>query len=135
MVRYHDDRPKVTPENVRRAASRIGADNMEALFAVKRGDMLGQSLYEREEKLAYIDEYETLWNQIQTENQCVRKKELAVNGKDLITLGMKQGKEIGEMINRLFDRVLEEPELNTKEKLLAIAKAILQDNSADSGNK
>ena len=48
---------------------------------------------------------------------------------------MKQGKEIGEMINRLFDRVLEEPELNTKEKLLAIAKAILQDNSADSGNK
>ena len=26
-------------------------------------------------------------------------------------------------------------ELNTKEKLLAIAKAILQDNSADSGNK
>ena len=135
LVRYHDDRPKVTPENVRRAASRIGADNMEALFAVKRGDMLGQSLYEREEKLAYIDEYETLWNQIQAENQCVRKKELAVNGKDLITLGMKQGKEIGEMINRLFDRVLEEPELNTQEKLLAIAKAILQDNSADSGNK
>ena len=135
FVRYHDERPVLTATNVRRIMSHIGEENMEGLLAVKRADTLGQSMYHREEKLAYIDEYETLWNQIQAENQCVRKKELAVNGKDLITLGMKQGKEIGEMINRLFDRVLEEPELNTKEKLLAIAKAILQDNSADSGNK
>ena len=135
LVRYHDDRPKITPRNVRRAVSRVGADNMEDLFAVKRADMLGQSLYEREEKLAYIDEYETLWHRIQEENQCVSKKNLAVNGNDLLALGMKQGKEIGEMMDLLFDRVLDKPELNTREHLLAIAKSVLQGKYEDFGNK
>ena len=58
LVRYHDDRPAVTPRNVRRAISRIGVENMEALFAVKRADTLAQSMYERQKKLSYIDAYE-----------------------------------------------------------------------------
>jgi tRNA nucleotidyltransferase (CCA-adding enzyme) len=125
LIRYHDDRPKVTPRNVRRAISRIGVENMEALFAVKRADTLGQSLYCRAGKLAYIDEYEKQYRQIRSEEQCVQKKDLAINGRDLIAMGMQPGKEIGEVLDSLFEQVLDDPELNTREQLLALAHKML----------
>lgn len=121
LVRYHDDRPEVTPRNVRRAMSRIGVENMEDLFAVKRADTLGQSLYQRQEKLAYVDSYERLYFQVLAESQCIQKKDLAINGRDLIDAGMKPGKELGEVLDTLFERVLDEPELNTRESLLELA--------------
>ena len=50
--------------------------------------------------------------------QCVSLKELAVSGSDLIAIGIKPGKEIGEILNRLLEMVIEDPELNQKEILL-----------------
>ena len=126
LVRYHDDRPAVTPRNVRRAISRIGVENMEALFAVKRADTLAQSMYERQKKLSYIDAYEETYREILKEHQCVQKKDLAINGRDLIAQGMKTGKEMGEVLQALYEQVLDEPQLNNKETLLALALQLQQ---------
>ena len=126
LVRYHDDRPAVTPRNVRRAVSRIGVENMEALFAVKRADTLAQSMYERQKKLSYIDAYEETYREILKEHQCVQKKDLAINGRDLIAQGMKTGKEMGEVLQALYEQVLDEPQLNNKETLLALALQLQQ---------
>ena len=126
LVRYHDDRPTVTPRNVRRAISRIGVENMEALFAVKRADTLAQSMYERQKKLAYIDAYEETYRKIIKEGQCVQKKDLAINGRDLIAQGMHTGKEMGEVLQSLYERVLDDPQLNKKETLLALALQLQQ---------
>ena len=92
------------------------------LFAVKRADTLGQSLYERDRKLAYIDEFEGLYREILKKNQCVTKKDLAVNGRDMIALGMQPGPRMGEVLDRLLEKVLDAPELNTREQLLALAE-------------
>ena len=121
LIRFHDDRPKLSPRNVRRAISRIGAENMPALFAVKRADTLGQSMYQREEKLQYIKDYEELFHEIQRGGQCVSKKTLALGGRDLIAMGMKPGEELGRMLDTLFEHVLEDPSLNTKERLSELA--------------
>ena len=88
------------------------------LFEVKRADVLAQGEYKRQEKLSYIDEYQKYYEQILEKNQCVSLKNLAVNGKDLIDLGMKPGKELGEVLQRLFELVLENPQENTRENLL-----------------
>jgi tRNA nucleotidyltransferase (CCA-adding enzyme) len=122
LIRYHDDRPAVTPRNIRRAISRIGADNMTDLLAVKRADTLAQSEYRRDEKLAYLDEYENMYHEILHENQCVQKKDLAINGRDLIELGMQPGKAIGDVLDALFEAVLDDPALNTREQLLDMVK-------------
>ena len=55
---------------------------------------------------------------IKEAKQCVSLKELAVSGSDLIAIGIKPGKEIGEILNRLLEMVIEDPELNQKEILL-----------------
>ena len=50
--------------------------------------------------------------------QCVSLKTLAVTGRDLIAMGMKPGRELGDMLQKLLELVLEQPEQNTREQLL-----------------
>ena len=46
--------------------------------------------------------------------------ELNVTGKDLIAAGFPQSQEIGKVLEFLLFRVMEEPSLNTKDKLLEL---------------
>ncbi|MFQ6047406.1 MAG: CCA tRNA nucleotidyltransferase, partial [Gemmatimonadales bacterium] len=48
----------------------------------------------------------------------LRVGDLAVNGDDLIAAGIPEGPEIGNTLRRLLDEVLEDPQLNTKDRLL-----------------
>ena len=125
LVKEHDDRPQITPKNVRRAMSRIGAGLFPMLFEVKRADMLGQSLYKRKEKMAYIDEFERVYNEILSDDQCVSKKDMKINGRDLIDLGMEPGQKLGEILDKLYEMVLDDPELNDHEKLIEHANKII----------
>ena len=45
---------------------------------------------------------------------------------DLIAQGMKTGKEMGEVLQALYEQVLDEPQLNNKETLLALALQLQQ---------
>ncbi len=50
--------------------------------------------------------------------------ELAITGNDLMTeLGLPAGRALGELLRKLFDRVLDDPALNTRERLLELARA------------
>lgn len=121
LVEWHDDNPALSERTVRRAMHRIGLEQYPGLFAVKRADILAQSDYQREEKLAYVADYERIYEAVMEQEQCVTIKDLAINGSDLIAAGMQQGRELGVVLKALLERVLDEPELNTKEQLLALA--------------
>ncbi len=124
LILWHDDNPEIKEKSIRRAVNRIGTAQYPALFAVKRADILAQSSYLREEKLAYVDAYESMYRKILEKQQCLTLRELAVTGTDLIADGMEPGKEIGEVLKQLLEIVLEEPEQNTKENLLEQAHKI-----------
>jgi hypothetical protein len=47
---------------------------------------------------------------------------LAIGGQDLIELGLKPGPRLGEILRVLLDRVIEDPSLNSREQLLALAR-------------
>ena len=119
MIRHHDDRPPMDNKAlVRRRISQIGLENMPMMIEIKRADILGQSKHKFEEKMAYVDELEQAYLEVIEKNQCVNKKDLSVNGKDLIEMGMKPGEEIGVVLDLLFEIVLNDPKLNDREKLL-----------------
>jgi tRNA nucleotidyltransferase (CCA-adding enzyme) len=63
-----------------------------------------------------------LHGEVKQRGDCVSLKELAISGKDLILLGMEPGKEIGEKLTELLERVLEQPELNKREILLGLIR-------------
>ena len=127
LAKYHDyvgtDEP--TMRMVRRAVNKVGEDIFPLLFPVCRADVLAQSDYKQQEKLDNLAKWEQLYHQILEEKQCVSLKTLAVTGSDLIQAGWKPGKELGQVLNRLLDLVLEDPELNHKEELLDRANAWL----------
>lgn len=63
-----------------------------------------------------------LTEEIRHDGDCIRMKNLAVSGNDVIKAGVKPGKEVGDVLAELFDLVLEDPEENAKERLLARVK-------------
>lgn len=56
-------------------------------------------------------------------------KDLAVNGHDLMAIGIPAGPQMGTLIKALVEVVLDEPEKNEKEILIALAKKLLEDGS------
>ncbi len=130
LVRYHDERPVISERAIRRTIVKMGLDCYPDIFAVKRADTLAQSDYQREEKLKAIDEFEKIYHQILEKSQCLTMKELKVNGRDLIEMGLGQGKLIGQVLSALFEEVVEEPSNNDREYLLARAQEIISDKNA-----
>ena len=122
LVKWHDVRTQPTPKAVRKAMNKLGEELYPLLLQVQYADTMAQSTYQREEKLERIHKVKVIYEQIIEEKQCFSIRNLAVNGKDLIAIGVTQGKQIGEILNILLEDVLEEPSHNTKEYLLELAK-------------
>ena len=124
LVQYHDYRIPAEPKRVRKAMNKIGEDLFPYYLEVRTADTMAQSEYMREEKLQNIRDMEKCYQEILEKQECVSLKDLAISGSDLIADGMKPGKEIGYVLNSLLEKVIENPELNTRETLLELRKTI-----------
>ncbi len=124
LVLYHDYDIAPTEAGVRRAVNRIGEDIFAMIFVVRRADIAAQSDYMREEKLQKVAYIEEIYRRISDRKDAVTLKDLAISGKDLIAAGMAPGRQIGETLHALLDRVLDDPGLNQREILLKLSKEL-----------
>lgn len=53
-------------------------------------------------------------------------QDLALNGHDIMALGVSEGPQIGKIVKQLVQLVLDDPALNTKEQLVNIVKEIVK---------
>lgn len=113
---------KLEPEKkvIRRWLGRLGEETMEQLLQLQEADM-GSKGTGKTDRKAVLDRIRELLEEIREENACLSLKDLAVNGQDMMALGL-QGKAIGEMLNNLLEQVLEETLPNEKQALLHAAK-------------
>ena len=118
LVRWHDTRLKPDRKMIRRAVNRIGEDLFLDFLQLQRADARSKSPAVCQTVLPELDAIEAIYRDIMETGECTSLKTLAVTGKDLIDLGMKPGKELGEMLHVLLEHVLEVPQDNTKEILL-----------------
>ena len=121
LVKYHDYRPKLTEYKVRRLIVDVGVTLMPLLMLVKEVDLRAHSNYQMDEKRAELDGLEELYDAVIKSGDCLSLKEMKVTGKDLIEAGIPKGVMMGEVLDRLFDAVLEDPRKNEKEILLDMA--------------
>ena len=87
LIRYHDLRPTPDAEDVRRAVNLIGEELFPLYLKVQKADLLSQSTYRREEKLARLSGVTEAYQGILERGECTSLKTLAVSGKDLIKAG------------------------------------------------
>lgn len=125
LVRYHDLRPKLSYSRIRRLIVSVGVDRMEMNLKMRVADTLSQSEYEREDKLKYINELEAKYREIIDNKDCLSLKELSITGKDLIMAGVKPGPGLGDILNTLFDEVIDDPTRNNREYLLKRSEELL----------
>ena len=124
LVKFHDRKLSLKPEKLRKAIVEIGPELFPLLLEVKEADMMAQSSYKREEKKKELEDIRKVYKQILDDKDCLSLKDLAVTGRDLIDAGMKPGKELGAVLQKIFEYVLDNPEKNTKEDLLCYYETI-----------
>ena len=81
---------------------------------------------EKEEKTNRLHEIRRIYDTIIEEGQALSIKDLAVNGKDLIDIGVTPGPKLGEILSQLLEHVLEVPEDNNIDCLLKYTKELIQ---------
>jgi tRNA nucleotidyltransferase (CCA-adding enzyme) len=124
IVRRHMFQPgKGDARRARRFLRRNGDELAFELIDHKRADLLGKRGSDGEPPP--LDELERLarFREVveQERSSPHRLRDLAIDGNDLIELGFKPGPRLGRILNELLDSVVDEPGLNTREKLLALA--------------
>lgn len=117
LIKYHDKRFEKPRLHIKRLLSELTEEEFRKLLVIQRCDILAQSEYLREEKLSRIDLIESELNAVLEENSCFKLSDLAVNGKDMVSLGLK-GKEIGDTLKALLNMVIEEKIQNNRKDLL-----------------
>ncbi|MGP1458362.1 MAG: CCA tRNA nucleotidyltransferase [Treponema sp.] len=111
---------------VRRFLVRVKPENVDDLFDLRLADMYG--MHNAPVRLhdspaaALLLEFKERLSQAEREKSALSLRELAVNGSDLMALGVPRGKDIGRLLGELFNTVLDDPEQNTRERLLPIAQ-------------
>ncbi|GAF91971.1 unnamed protein product, partial [marine sediment metagenome] len=89
-------------KKIRQLASRISMENLEDAWELKKA-LIKESRSSEEFKSAEIERAENNIREILQEKPPVSLKDLAVNGKDLIELGCKEGKELGKILKKLLE--------------------------------
>ena len=121
LVENHDRFLAPEKRAVRRELSRIGREQFFRADLVRTADILAQNPAYAAPRLAELVVLRQLAEEILAAEDCVSLKTLAVHGDDLIALGYKPGPALGAELDRLLSVVLDAPEKNTRETLLALA--------------
>ncbi len=116
LVKYHDAQIEPTETSVKRWLNKIGQEQFKRLLWVKEAD--AKSTVHSDEKLKKIQEINMLFLKVLEEDACFSLKDLAISGNDLIDLGISKGKQIGEILKKLLNLVIDGEIPNEKESLL-----------------
>lgn len=122
LIKYHDATILPTPKHIRRWLNWIGEEQLRRLIDMRKADILAQSWCKKTDRLYECDAALQVLDAVMAESQCFSLKDLAVNGHDLMGVGIPHGKHIGTILNYLLDRVVDGEIENDKAALLGEAK-------------
>lgn len=113
---------------VRRFIVKVGIENLDDLIDLRLADMYGK--YNKPIRLhdsaacKLLLELSDRAKKLVAQNSALSLKDLKVNGNDLMAIGIPAGKKMGNILNELFQTVIDDPAMNDKDKLLNLAQKI-----------
>ena len=124
LVEQHDRPLGENDKLVRRRLSQIGEARFRDLLAIKKGDAVGQGTHP--EDVAWLYGMEQCLDRVLAADACFSLRQLAVNGDDMLALGLS-GPAVGAMLHDLLRAVIDEQADNTRGALLALARARMEE--------
>ena len=134
LVRQHmfDYRPEWTDAAVRRFIRSVGVEHIADLFDLRIADNIGNGL--KTGFPHYLEELRARVDAILEAQEALSIRDLAVDGKDVMrVLDLPPSPKVGEILNQLLEEVLENPQLNTRERLLERIRAGFSVDTRESG--
>lgn len=127
LILYHDYYVKPNRKILRRFLSKFQNDTAFAIQAlyVQMADDYAKNMEKSQEKIDILNEAITLLTLMEQEKDFTHKKDLKVNGHDMMKLGFVN-KQIGEILDELYQLVIDDPSWNDKEKLIQYARQKMQ---------
>jgi tRNA nucleotidyltransferase (CCA-adding enzyme) len=117
MSRYESPRKST----LKKLMNRVGVENIEDLIELQKADVKGS---DPSHDIKFLQTTKETIAAIILEKEPLSIKDLAINGNDLMAMGIEPGVEMGRLLKELLNKVLNQPELNTREQLLKIVKEI-----------
>jgi len=121
LIDHHMTRPEADRKLLRRYLSRWGEERLQKLLLLQQADTGSKGIPGKADS---FDEIQTIIQELVAENSCLTLRDLAVNGHELMALGLS-GSAIGDCLNHLLAQVLDEKIPNEKSALLAEVRRIL----------
>jgi tRNA nucleotidyltransferase (CCA-adding enzyme) len=112
---------------VRRFVRNVGGNEaLGPLFALRQGDVKGRGFGEDPE--GEIGELRRRIATVADEDAALRVTDLAIGGRDVMQLlGLPPGREVGILLERLLELVIDDPSLNERAKLEALLPGLLDE--------
>lgn len=125
-------RPLVGPMDsaaqIREWLARVGLDSMRDVF---RLHLAGARSVGAGEKKRYL---KATWRRVHEEAQKdppLTASDLAVDGGDILELGVEEGPLVGVLLKELLSRVVEDPRLNERDQLMSLAGRLVEEERLD----
>ena len=109
-------------KRIRRLLSKYGETTLRQLLRLRRADVLGKGVAGDERVESVIADAEALLEQVISQQDCFSLAQLAVNGDDLLALGIPRGRAVGLLLQRLLDAVVDGSLPNEREVLVQYAQ-------------
>ena len=120
LVREHmfDYRSEWSDAAVRRWIRRVGEDAVADLFDLRIADVIGNGL--KHGLAGTLERFRERIERVHAEDSALHVRDLAVSGEDAMrVLGIAPGPEVGRVLERLLEEVLDDPARNDRDALLA----------------
>jgi tRNA nucleotidyltransferase (CCA-adding enzyme) len=121
--------PEWNDATVRRVLARIGPEELPALWAMRRADLIARGRFV-EEGLANQEAAEARFQREIDRAAALKVTDLALGGEDVMReLGLGPGRQVGQILARLLERVIDDPDLNTPDALLRLLPEVARELS------
>ena len=109
-------------KRIRRLLSKYGETTLRQLLRLRRADVLGKGLPGTDRIEGVIAEAESLIDRVLSQQDCFSLAQLAVNGDDLLAMGIPRGRAMGLLLQRLLDAVVDGTVSNEHDALVQYAQ-------------
>ena len=124
LIKLHDVQIEETETAVKRCMNRHTPEIFFLLLQLKKADTLALAP-KWAVRCEYLDRLKKTAEDILSRKECFSMKQLAVNGRDLITIGYAPGKELGLCLSDMLERVISGELANERDSLIGFARSRL----------
>lgn len=125
LVLFHDAIIEPTTKTVRRWLNKVGEVQLLRLLDIRMADILAHAEGTQQSRIDRCNDVRKIATEIITQAQCFSLKDLAINGRDLIMVGIPEGKEVGAILRKVLSLVIDGELPNERDEIMKYVRSVI----------